>query len=96
MDRITASLPDLYSQAFETARECFGKAIRVIDEEFGEGYSKKHPEIVGMYMQTIVADLNTSVIGKKLQEIGDSLDCIAENIQYIDLRYENTKAFDEN
>ena len=42
MDRIEASLRDLYTQSFETAAECFRKAIRVIDEEFGEGYAKEN------------------------------------------------------
>ena len=81
MSRITASLKDLYTQSFQTSAEYFKKAVEVIDDEFGKDYSKKHPEIVGMYMQTIVIDLHTSIIGKKLQEIGDSLNYLADIVE---------------
>ena len=84
MSRIIASSEDLYTQSFQTAEECFKKAVKVIDDEFGKDYSKKHPEIVGIYMQTIVKDFNTSIIGKKLQEIGDSLNYLADRVE--DLR----------
>ena len=81
MSRITASSEELYTQSFQTSAECFKKAVKVIDDEFGKDYSKEHPEIVGMYMQTIVKDFNTSIIGKKLQEIGDSLNYLADRVE---------------
>jgi len=80
MSRITGNLFDLYTQAFSTAEECFEKAIKEIDYQFGEGYAQKHPELIGQYMRTIVSDLQTSIIGKKLQEITDALEYLTENI----------------
>ena len=36
-----------------TANEYMLQAVRKINEAFGNGYAKDHPELVGAYMQTV-------------------------------------------
>ena len=58
--------PDqLMRQAGTTALEYMIYAIDAIDECFGEGYAKKHPELVGAFMRTCAADFHTAVVHLK-------------------------------
>lgn len=59
---------DLMLQARDTATQYFNQAIRIIDETFGEGYAKAHPELIGDFMKTMAADFHTAVLN---QELGD-------------------------
>ena len=47
---------------FDTEKKHGNSAVTDIDELFGEGYAKKHPELVGSYMQTAIFDCGTAVI----------------------------------
>ena len=38
------------------ANEYMRPALRNIDEAFGEGYAKNHPELIGAYMQTVALE----------------------------------------
>lgn len=53
---------DLMQQANKTAESYFHAAIRVIDEKFGDGYSKEHPQLIGDFMRTAAADFHTAVL----------------------------------
>jgi len=55
-------------QAGYTAEAYFNKAVSVIDEKFGEGYAKAHPEFVAGFMNTAVQDFHTAIMD---QAIGD-------------------------
>lgn len=52
---------DLMRQARDTAETYFNQAIRIIDEKFGEGYAKEHPELVAGFMNTAARDFDTSM-----------------------------------
>jgi hypothetical protein len=52
----TPSLETLVRQASMTAHDYFKASITTIDEKFGKGYAKKHPELVGAFMQTAALD----------------------------------------
>ena len=38
------------------ANEYMRQAVRNIDEAFGDGYAKNHPELIGAYMQTVALE----------------------------------------
>ena len=69
MKNIQADNDTLLKQAIMTASEYFAKAVRDIDEMFGEGYAKEHPELIGAYMHTAAIDLATAVIARAIEAI---------------------------
>ena len=42
--------------AHETADEYMNKAVISIDNKFGDGYAKSHPELIAAFMQTSALD----------------------------------------
>ena len=50
---------DLMHQARDTAETYFNQALRIIDEKFGEGYAKEHPELIVGFMNTAARDFDT-------------------------------------
>ena len=73
MSSITASSDTLMHQAGSTADEYFRAAIKNIDIQFGEGYAKKNPSLVGVMVTASAADFNNSVFTKELSEAIDGL-----------------------
>jgi len=67
-------------QAGMRAHEYMIEAIRDIDGEFGEGFARAHPELVGAYMRTAAADFAATFQADRLEEIGDSLEGISNNL----------------
>ena len=53
---VTASFEELINQATTTTDEYMYKAVKRIDERFGEGYAKEHPELVGQMVQAAAMD----------------------------------------
>ena len=48
------------------------QAVRKINEAFGDGYAKDHPELVGAYMQTVAIEEQSRHIeqlGVLIQEV---------------------------
>jgi hypothetical protein len=39
-------------------RDFLAESVERIDKEFGKGYARKHPELVGAYIQTAASDFN--------------------------------------
>ncbi|MCP5173483.1 MAG: hypothetical protein H6996_00075 [Moraxellaceae bacterium] len=73
MERITASATELMRQASMTAHDYMLEAVRRIDEVFGEGYAKTHPELVGDFMKTSAIDFATACISVSLQDIAENM-----------------------
>lgn len=48
-------------------RRHFRQAIKTIDTEFGEGYAKEHPELLGQYLQAEISILATQLLAKSTQ-----------------------------
>ncbi|MBH3378359.1 hypothetical protein [Pseudomonas asiatica] len=65
---ITADYGTLLSQAGRTAEKYMDDAIDAIDKAFGEGYAKKHPDLVGAFMQTAAADFSAACVAIAIQE----------------------------
>lgn len=66
----------LMGQAMMTAHDYMAHAVHDIDEIFGPGYAKAHPELVAAYMQTAAIDF-AATFG--LQGIAESIDRLADS-----------------
>lgn len=93
-DKISASYDTLLRQASMTAAEYLDRAIDNIDNALGEGYAKKHPELIAAMIKTAAKDYGDSTSGKIHQQttealveatskLAESLASIAENLERI-------------
>jgi hypothetical protein len=48
-------------------KQHFRQAIKAIDTEFGEGYAKEHPELLGQYLQAEISVITTQLLVKSTQ-----------------------------
>ncbi|HIB5224350.1 TPA: hypothetical protein ACWW8Y_004952 [Escherichia coli] len=89
MNTICARLPSadtLAEQAAKTASGWMSDAVIAIDELFGKGYAKQHPELVAAFMQTAGLDeaamhLRGLVLAN--QRIDDTLEVLSEHIMLL-------------
>lgn len=83
-DKINAGWEKIMEDGAHAASFYLDKAIEAIDSRFGKGYSEKHPELVGAYMQAASRETHGAVIGKCIQqnseEISESLSVLTEII----------------
>jgi hypothetical protein len=63
----------LMRQAWMTADDYMMNAVERIDRQFGEGYAKKHPELVGAFMRTAAADYHSALMKAASQDIRDEI-----------------------
>lgn len=67
----------LMHQAADTAFHYLLRAEKDIDDHFGPGYAKAHPELMAAYMQTAAADFSATFglqsIAENLAEIGGGI-----------------------
>ena len=52
---------DLMEQAQATAATYFHRAVRDIDEVFGDGYAKANPRLIESFMGACAADFDTAM-----------------------------------
>ena len=78
-----ASADTLMRQAHMTADEYFRNAVKYIDDVFGEGYAKKHPELVGKFMETAVMDFLAVSVAGSIEGVAESLEKMAESMDGI-------------
>jgi hypothetical protein len=85
---VTASNSTLMRQAQSTADTYMHAAVGDIDREFGEGFARKHPELIAAYMQTSAIDLGTAIITRALDRLvtavsaaATGMESIAENVR---------------
>jgi len=72
MERITGSGENLMRQAPMTTNLYLDAAVTAIDQTFGQGYAKAHPELVAAYIKTCAIDLAGSIITSALQDIAEA------------------------
>lgn len=80
---IEAGNDTLMRQAQMTARTYMEQAVEDIDEIFGKGYAKAHPELVVGYMQTAAIDLGTAIIARAIEHTSSNLDSISHFVERI-------------
>lgn len=68
-------LPRNTKLAALTADDYLLAAVEFIDREFGEGYAKAHPELVGDFMKTQALDSGATVIARALQNWRNDCGC---------------------
>ena len=73
-----------FRQASMTAATYFHEAIEKIDDRFGEDYAQDHPELIGHFMRTAVADYHACIQAEQLHRIAEALDQMASFIQDLD------------
>lgn len=79
-DHILASNSTLMRQAQMTACTYMEQAVVDIDEIFGKGYAKQHPDLIAAYMQVSAIDCGTGVIARAIEHIEGELTGIAQAI----------------
>jgi len=79
--RITADFTTLMDQAPTTINCYMMDAHENIDNEFGEGYAEKHPELVGTYIQACSMDFVGAVLAKTL---GDSMEFLSSTVSSLE------------
>lgn len=70
---ITADATTLMRQAPMTAQTYLLEAISCIDEAFGKGYAKEHPELVAAFMQVSGQDFTMAILAQTIAEAADSI-----------------------
>lgn len=70
----------MMEQAKATADEYLRAARHSIDDEFGDGYAAKHPELMGAFMQTTAMDLLTWAVRRSGEQIADSIESAAREL----------------
>ncbi len=78
---VSAGWETLLRQASITAEVYFQEAVAMIDSKFGEGYAKKHPELVGAFMNAAARDFASSSQVVAAQKITSALYYIASRIR---------------
>ena len=85
MDLISSKLTadDLMVQAPDTVNFYLRLAIEHIEDNFGEGYAKEHPELLAGFIQACAADFHTGIQAKSLGAISDAIIAVAEQLNEI-------------
>ena len=73
--RLTAN--DLMAEAPDTVNFYLRRAIEHIEDSFGEGYAKEHPELLAGFIQACAIELHTAIEAK---EISDAITAVAEQL----------------
>jgi hypothetical protein len=60
-------------QASMTASQYMIEAIESIDRNFGKGYAKAHPELVGAFINACAKDFHSTAMAMVLKEIAEAL-----------------------
>jgi hypothetical protein len=66
---ITADVETLSRQASMTVSDYMRDAVSAIDDQFGAGYAKSHPALVGAYLGACARDFETAMVVGQLQRI---------------------------
>lgn len=65
---ISGTYDDLFEQAKDTAAFLLRRGHREIDNMFGEGYAKHHPELLAAYMLTASSEFRTATTQNLIQD----------------------------
>lgn len=82
-DEKLPSAQRLMEQAGDTASSWMYKAVREIDELFGKGYAKSHPELIAGFMRAAGADeiaMHLRGLVKSHQRIEESLEVLIDRV----------------
>jgi hypothetical protein len=83
MDKPTASAETLMRQASDTANHYFIIAIKNIDDYFGDGFAKDHPDLIAAHMNAAALDFHAASITAGLWEVAEGVRDISQIIDAI-------------
>lgn len=82
-NRIEASFDTILEQSSDVVDYHLSRAIRSIDEHFGEGFAKHNPGLVAALITASVSELNSTtqvkVYASALDDIASALEKIADS-----------------
>jgi hypothetical protein len=70
---ITGDATTLMRQAPMTAQGYLMEAVECIDNEFGQGYAKNHPDLVAAFMHVSGQDFTMAILAKAIGEAAEEL-----------------------
>ena len=69
---------EYFEQSHKSAHDWMLRAVEAIDRQFGDGFARAHPELVGAYMQTCAIDFaatsGVAELSAALIRLADMLD----------------------
>lgn len=77
---------NLMRQAAPTIEEYMGSAVEMIDKEFGDGYAKKHPGLVGAFIQAASMDYGAALIGRQMEKALETFDRLVDQLDELPCR----------
>ncbi len=77
---ITADYNRLLDDAPATAYRYMHKAVDYIDNLFGDGYAKQHPDLVAAFMKVSGQDFTAATLAVAIQEASDKIAGALEKI----------------
>nr|WP_279090043.1 hypothetical protein [Comamonas thiooxydans] len=95
-DEITADFKTIYEQAADTAESYMLKAVRIINENFGDGYAQAHPELIAAFMTSATSECHTITAAKvnsaAIRSVAESLNSMASALDRISDSLDNVSA----
>jgi hypothetical protein len=79
---VQVDVTTLFHQAPKTINDYLLEGIKSIDRQFGNGYAKNHPELLGAFIKACALDFNSSIIAAAIEQ---SAPIIASSIDNINI-----------
>jgi hypothetical protein len=66
-------IDNLEKQTIDLVKNYFDEVVNYVDKQFGKGYSKDHPELIGLLVQSCVNNSFKETFSKSISELTDSI-----------------------
>ena len=77
-ESVTAN--DMMVEAPDTVNFYLRCAIEHIEDSFGEGYAKEHPELLAGVIQACATELHTGIEAKEIEMVSNAITAVAEQL----------------
>jgi hypothetical protein len=92
-ERPTCSYTEAMDQASSTADTYLRKAIKMIDQQFGEGYAKKNPGLIAPLVQAQVDDFNNTCLTGSIWEIAEKISNLSSAIYFGETKVQKVSGY---
>lgn len=75
---ITDGIPVLLERAEQNTAEYLKAAVQAIDAQFGEGFAKQNPALVGAFIQACAQDFHTRLMKVAAQDLGSAVGTLGD------------------
>ena len=80
MERPTLSNEQALTQAGDTTHTYLHRAVRMLDDCFGQGYAAANPQLVAECIRSQTLDYHTTALTATLYAVGDTLESAAVEV----------------